>query len=201
VEISAALAADLALLSDALDLPGDAITEAVRQLAADAGLAVRSYLGLSVFTAGGQPSFSFVLMADGAEQADIRASLMIPLSRLPGPDVSAVDVSVVLFAAKQGAFVDMAADMAWILGRELDNISVDQHLVADAMANAGLSLGERSMINQALGVLLSRGMTPAQADVELDAHAAGAGMSRHAASVHLLDGVTGPAAPTQRPQG
>ncbi|HEY2166190.1 MAG TPA: hypothetical protein VGH01_03410, partial [Jatrophihabitantaceae bacterium] len=122
--------------------------------------------------------------------------LMIPLNLLRRPDVSAVEVSVVLFAAKEGAFVDMAADMAWILSCELSDIAVDQHLVADGMANGELSQGERSMINQALGVLLGRGMTPEQADGELDAQAAGAGTSRHAAAVQLLNRLTGPTAPT-----
>jgi hypothetical protein len=198
MEIGAALAADLALLSDALDQPGDDMTDAVRLLADDAGLAVRSYLGFSLSTTGMEPTFSFLLMADDAEQDDIRASLVIPLSQLRRPHVSAVDVTVVLFASKAGAFVDMAADLAWILGCELSDIAVDQHLVPDRPANVGWSQGERSVINQAVGVLLGRGMSPGQAAGELDAQAAHAGTSRHAAAVHVLNGLTGPADPAHR---
>jgi len=196
VEISAALAADLALLTDALDAPGADITDAVRRLAIDAGLAVRSYLGLTVFTTGIDPNFTFSLMADGAQDHDVRASLMMPLSQMRRVDVG-TDVTVVLFAAKDGAFVDLAADLAWILGCNLSDIAVDEHLVAGRLDTVE-SMTARSVINQALGVLLGRGMTPEQADDELDARAAAAGTDRHTAAARILTDLTDP---TGRPDG
>ena len=48
MDISEALAADLALLTEALDEPGIGIADTVRQLAADVGMAVPSFLGLTV---------------------------------------------------------------------------------------------------------------------------------------------------------
>jgi len=194
VEISAALAADLDLLTDALDAPGADITDAARQLAIDAGLAVRSYLGLTVFTTGIDPNFTFSLMADGAQDHDVRASLMMPLSQMRRADVG-TDVTVVVFAAKDGAFVDLAADLAWILGCNLSDIAVDEHLVAGGLDTVE-SVAARSVINQALGVLLGRGMTPEQADGELDAQAAAASTDRHTAAARILTYLTDP---TRRP--
>jgi hypothetical protein len=48
VEITAAVAADLATLTEALDDADLDLADTVRQLAVDAKLAVRSYLGLTV---------------------------------------------------------------------------------------------------------------------------------------------------------
>src|SRR5882762_5052038 len=73
VEITAALAADLAALTEALDEPGADLGRTLRQLAADAKLAVGSFLGLTVRAAvSGQPIELSTL--DGAA-AQVRSSL------------------------------------------------------------------------------------------------------------------------------
>jgi len=188
VEISAELAADLALLTDALDTPGADISEAVRRFAIDAGQAVQSYVGLTVFTTGIEPQFTFSLMADGARHHDVRASLTMPLNQMRRADVG-TDVTVVLFATKEGAFVDLAADLAWILGSKLSDIAVDEHLVADGRGTVE-SVTAQSVINQTLCVLLGRGMTPERAYAELDVQAAAAGTDRHAVAARILIDLT-----------
>jgi len=51
----------------------------------------------------------------------------------------------------------------------------------------------RSLINQAIGMLIARGHTPEQADRKLDAHAARDGVDRHIAARLILAGSDGAA--------
>lgn len=82
---------------------------------------------------------------------------------------------VILYAATPGAFVDLAADLSWLAGLELDEFALDQHLnlpVDPETAGVGQAA---SLINQAIGVLVARGRTLGAASDELDARAADAG--------------------------
>ena len=181
MEISKALAADLALLTEALDEPGISIVDTVRQLAVDVGLAVRSFLGLTVFASGSGPWLTFSVMADRATHGDVRASLMMPLTQLARAG-GETQIAVILYAAKAGALVDLAADLAWLIGCELGDLVVDQHMDR----HPDRSVGTASVINQALGVLFGRGLTPQQADSELGTRAAAAGTDRHAIAAGIL---------------
>ena len=186
MEITAALAADLAALTEALDEPGADLARTLRQLAADAKLAVGSYLGLTVRAAvSGQPIALSTL--DGAS-AQVRTSLMIPLS----PDVDgAAAIGVILYAGTAGAFTDLAADLAWLSGRDLNDFALDRHLTTPAGPDGHDGLAALSLINQAIGMLIAHGHTPEQADRELDDRAAQAGVDRHAAATQVLAGPHG----------
>jgi hypothetical protein len=189
VEITAALAADLAALSEALDEPGADLTRTLRQLAADAKLAVGSFLGLAIrAAASGEPIQLSTL--DGAS-AQVRTSLMIPLP--PAVDGAAA-IGLILYAGTRGAFTDLAADLAWLSGRDLTDFAVDQHLTAPAEHDG---LAALSLINQAIGVLIAHGHTPEQAGRELGDRAARAGVDRHVAATQILAGPddAGPNAP------
>lgn len=50
---------------------------------------------------------------------------------LSGPDRDelARGPSVILYAAKPGAFIDLAADLAWLTGRSLTDFVLDRHLI------------------------------------------------------------------------
>ncbi len=191
--ITAALAADLALLTDALGDP-DAdpapdLAETVRQLAADARAAVSSYLGLSVILTGHEPGFRFTMLEQGVDAGEVLTSLKLPLF-VPEPAHGGARVAVVLFAATLGAFVDLAADLGFLTGHPLSMIDLDQHLHTAADPDTTGALRAASLINEAIGVLISRGRTPEQARHELDAHATDAHADRHAAAELLLAGVT-----------
>lgn len=192
MEIFAALAADLALLTAALDDPRADIADAVHRFGVVTRLAVPSYLGLSVIAAGVDPPMTITVMTDEARGGEVRASLRIPLSQLR-PGRHGLDVAMILYAAAERAFVDLAADLARIIDRKLGDVSVDEHLVVHD-GRGGDSVRTLSMINQAVGVLLSRGLTPEQAHDELDARAAATGTDRAAAAAGILaelDGGTG----------
>ena len=187
MEINPALAVELAVLTEALDDPGADIAENLVRLATDARAAVASYRGLMVLIPGADPPIAFTAFDDGAETGDIRTSLMLASATVN--DDSLPRVSLVLFAAVPGAFVDLAADLTWMTGQPLTFVVLDQHLPVRVDDHAGDTLQKASVINQALGVLIGRGCTPEQADLELAALAADAGTDRHQAATLLLGSI------------
>lgn len=74
---------------------------------------------------------------------------------------------MVLYAATPGAFVDLAADLAWVLRLEPTALALDQHLVVPVSSDGLVGLAEHATINRAIGVLIARGHTPASARGEL----------------------------------
>ncbi|WP_375475841.1 hypothetical protein [uncultured Jatrophihabitans sp.] len=191
MEIAAALAADLRLLTEALDDARVDIADTLRRLGANAA-AVASYLGLTVTVAVADDRFSLTSL-DPAEP--IRASMALPLpaSGLGSARSTAV---VILYAGTAGAFVDLAADLSWLTGRDLADMDLDGQLVAPREEagravepggpDVGRSLRATSIVNQAVGVLIGRGRTPEQALAELDALATARGGDQVGAAAALL---------------
>lgn len=179
------MAAALAILTEALDEPGTDIAHSLHRLTLDAAAAVTSYLGLSVVVSHSDPPFTVTALADGALAGDIRTSLHLSL---PGPSdpQNSPAVAIILYAGSPGAFVDLAADLAWLTARSLSDFILDQHLALAAGSLPEGQLRAASAINQALGVLIGRGYTPQQAHGELDTQAAHAGTDRHTAAHHIL---------------
>jgi hypothetical protein len=179
------MAAALAILTEALDEPGTDIAHSLHRLTLDAAAAVTSYLGLSVVVSHRDPPFTVTALADGALAGDIRTSLHLSL---PGPSdpQNLPAVAIILYAGSPGAFVDLAADLAWLTARSLSDFILDQHLTLAAGSLPDGQLRAASAINQALGVLIGRGHTPQQAHGELDTQAAHAGTDRHIAACHIL---------------
>ena len=185
MEITAALAADLTILSEALDATDADVTEALRQLVADVRLAVRSYLGLTVTSDNARFPLILTVMEDAVSPVDVVSSLMMPLSD-ERADADGARLSLILYAAKLGAFVDLAADLSWLTDRRLADFVLDRHLGLPAEPVPDSGVRTLSLINQAIGVLLGRGYTPEQAQSEIDARAAAAGHSRFDAAYIIL---------------
>ncbi len=78
MKISAALAADLGILTAALDEPGADVLHSLHQLGVDAQAAVPTYLGLSVTVDGSDPPFTFTTLEDGTAD-NVRTSLRLTL--------------------------------------------------------------------------------------------------------------------------
>ena len=161
MKIGAALAADLGILTAALDEPGADVLHSLCQLGVDAQAAVPSYLGLSVTVDGSDPPFTFTTVEDGTAD-DIRTSLRLTLSGV-GDGRPSPSVALILYAATPGTFVDLSADLAWVTGRPPSDFALDRHLSVSAGSDTGTSLRTASVINQAIGVLIGRGYTPGQA--------------------------------------
>lgn len=188
MEITAALAADLALLSEALDETDPDITESLHHFVADVRLAVRSYLGLTVISGSATFPLTLTVMEGSTHPDDVLSSLMMPLSGGTADD-SGVPLAVVLYAARPGAFVDLAADLCWLTDRLLSDFALDQHLSGPAQPDGGAQAA--SLVNQSIGLLVGRGYTPEQAEREIDARAAAAGHSRSDAANIVLAGPAG----------
>jgi hypothetical protein len=189
MKITAALAADLGILSAALDEPGTDVADSLLQLAADATAAIPTFLGLSVTVNGSDPPLAFTTLVAGVGTSNIRTSLRLTL---PGVgDVGVLPaVILVLYAGSPGTFVDLAADLAWLTTRPLTDFVLDQNLPASAERATAASLFEESVINQAIGALIGEGYTPEQAERHLTAEGADAGISRRAVSLRILARLT-----------
>jgi hypothetical protein len=189
VTITAALAAELEILTAALDQPGADIARSVHQLALNAAAGVTSYLGLSVLVGRSDPPFAFTILADGVAADDIGTSLRVELPGV-GDGGGRLTVAVNLYAGSPGAFVDLAADLAWLTARPLSDFVLDQHLDIPTPSNTGTQLHAASVINQAIGVLIGRGHTPEQAHWQLDTQTAHTGTDRLAAAQLVLAKLT-----------
>lgn len=185
--ISAAVAANLAVLTEALDEPGVDIADTVRRLAADVLAAVPSYQGLTVLAGDGDPPFTMTAMADSGA---IGTSLLVPLARRD-PAIRDPGVALILYAGLAGAFVDLAADLSWLTGLELGDLVLDRHLTTPDDHGAQGAMHVAAIIEQAVGVLIGRGHTAEQARVELDAQATATGTERYDAANFVLDSLTG----------
>ena len=188
MKIGAALAADLGILTAALDEPGADVLHSLCQLGVDAQAAVPSYLGLSVTVDGSDPPFTFTTVEDGTAD-DIRTSLRLTVSGV-GDGRPSPSVALILYAATPGTFVDLSADLAWVTGRPPSDFALDRHLSVSAGSDTGTYLRTASVINQAIGVLIGRGYTPGQAHRELDNQADSAGIDRHTTAQFILDTLT-----------
>lgn len=186
MRFTATLAAELAALSAALDEPGCDIEQGLRQLAAAAAAAVPSYLGLSVVVTRHDPAFTITLLDDPGTGGDIGASILLSWSNTAdGDDVAAV--AFVLYARSPGAFVDLAADAAWLTAGPSTEFVLDEHLGVPAEPDTATPIADASAVNQAIGVLIGRGYSPEQAHLELDARAAHSGTDRVGAAHLILD--------------
>jgi hypothetical protein len=164
VDISAALIADLALLTQALDTEGLDLEAGLRSLAADVKMAVTSYTGMTVTIALDGHEVTFTVHDTPTAAASSRTSLLIPLNALTTTDPQS---ALVLYAATPGAFVDLAADLSYALGMEATALAFDRHLPAPDAQSASTGLGTRVAIDQAVGILIGRGHTPETARDEL----------------------------------
>lgn len=183
MKIDPGLAADFVLLNESLD--GGDIEGTLAGLVTNLRLAVPSYLGLTITIAGRAPPFVMTTMEDSALTDSVRSSVLIPLTP-PDPVGTVPAATLVLYAARAGTFVDLAADLSWLSAFPLDDYVIDQHLRTPEAQHPEHSVRAASMINQAIGVLIGRGFHPGEAHDELDARAARSGISREAAAIVVL---------------
>jgi hypothetical protein len=185
MEIGAALAADLSILTAALDEPDADLLRSLHQLGVDAQAAVPSYLGLSVTVEGSDPPFTFTTLEHGTDD-EVRTSLRLTLPGV-GAGRALPVIALILYAGTPGTLVDLSADLAWQTGRPQSDFELDQHLSVPGGVGPGTHLRTASVINQAIGVLIGCGYTPGRAHRELDARADVAGTDRHGAARFILD--------------
>lgn len=168
MDISTALFADLSELDQDLYPLTDDLMDSVRSLKRDAALAVRSLLGLTLTLTSNSQPITLTSIADWVEPADIRSSLAIDLASSAAPGIVG---EVTFYAERPNAFAELAVDLTYILPVRGSNVRLDTALTPDL--TSGLSgLRDLSLVNRALGVLISRGHTRQSAFDQLTQRAA-----------------------------
>jgi hypothetical protein len=162
MEIPARLAADLNALTLALGEPTVDIEALLRQLGHDAKQAVASYAGLSVRMIIGGRAHTFTSLEEFAPE--VRASVRIPLAALWKAEAGS---AIVFYASDPGAFVDLAADLQYVLELDAEALVLDGHLVPRPRTSAITGLDGTSTVNMAIGVLIEDGHLPEAAHTEL----------------------------------
>jgi hypothetical protein len=191
VELSDAVAADLAALTDALEEPDADLATLIQRLGDSCALAVGSYLGFCITLVIDEVPVSFSVLEDFLNPAEVLTSVMLPLNAL---GEQAPGSAVILYAGTPGAFVDLAADLTYALGATPDAVQLDQHLTpADAAGDTGLLA--LSQHNRALGILLSRGLDLDEGRAELERQARLDSISVQTAAQQLIDAAVPPPPP------
>jgi hypothetical protein len=186
VNLSAALAADLGLLSAAIHNTDGGLEPVLQSLATELHATVESYVGLTITIAAEGHRISFTSSEPGAIAT---TSLSIPLTALAGSETGS---SLVLYATTPGAFVDLAADLGWVLEIQPSALVLDQHLQVPAPLGGVAGLRELATINRGIGALIERGHTPESARAELRRHADSDSGDLPAAAQRILDGLGPP---------
>jgi hypothetical protein len=169
----------------------DALATSLSTLCIDVGVAVPSWMSVSiVLSSPGDADVEVAIMAPGEQDgAQVLSSLAVPLSELDPWD------HLIVRARAAGAFLLLAPDLASLLGRALPIVvdrHLDQHLSGTAAAEA---FAGRSAVEQAIGVLLDRGLSPPEARQDLQRRARISGSSVAAVARSLLDAVAVPRDP------
>ncbi len=180
MEIPAALSADLAILSAALDDNTD-IEASLNALLLDLQVAVDSSLGLIVTVVIDDYPAVFNALPDAYDRPPVGASLLLPLPLVSNAEDGS---SIVFFAATPGAFVDLAADLSFALRLDPETLVLDADLHP---AVGAIGMATLSEINQAIGILIEKGHPSAgAAQAALDLLAEHANSTTHAAAQRLI---------------
>lgn len=188
MDVPAALAADLGLLSAAIQDSGGGLEPGLRSLVKDLRRAVGSYLGLTMTIAVDGNEISFTL----SEPTEAATSLRIPLPAVAG---SPAGSALVLYAATPGAFVDLAADLAWTLALDPSALVLDEDLGMPVSSDGVIGLREHATINRAIGALMERGHSLHSARTELHRRAAPHSGNVPAVAQRILNGLRRPPLP------
>lgn len=186
MRVPAALAADLAMLTEALDDPAIDVAETLRRLMVDAAAAAPSVAGVSVRLHVADRVTTVTVLVDGTSPADIVTSLRVSLY-----SGDRQDPQLVLYAMRPGALVDMAADLAWLTNAPPTALVLDADLDGLSTLADSTGIAAMSTVNQAIGVLVAEGMTVEEANGELDARAGADHGDRTAAPARILAALDG----------
>jgi hypothetical protein len=190
--ISAALSADLTTLTQALDYPGADVETLLRQLDDDTRTVVASYVGLRVTIVVDGDPVTLTTVRDLAQRDSIVSSLTLRLNALRASEPGNV---LILYASEAGVFLNFAADITQAFRLGPDDVALDQDLTlsADQSDPSGIErhsvLEQRSVVNQAIGVLRGRGYTLDDARAELHRLARDTQTTVYAAAQRLIHAI------------
>jgi len=178
------------VLTDALEDPGTDLQTVLAVLVDDLRAAIPSALGLTVTITEAGDAVTLTSAAPDVP-ATAAASLRIPLDEVSAAGPGS---AVTFYAARPGAFVDLAADIRDAYGLN-SQVVIDWHLDDPAFSTGSpggpgmTGLTELVVINRALGVLLGQGRHSNPRGV-LQWRADQAGTTLVAVAQQLLDELT-----------
>jgi hypothetical protein len=174
-------------LTDALEDPGTDLQTVLAVLVDDLRAAIPSVLGLTATITQAGDAVTLT-SAEPDVPAAAAASLHVPLDEVTAAGSGS---TVTFYAARWGAFVDLAADIRYAYGLD-GQVVIDGHLddYVSAAGTPGVTgLAELLVINRAIGVLIGQGHQGNARSV-LQRRADQAGISLGAAAQHILDELT-----------
>jgi hypothetical protein len=169
----------------------DALAAALSELCVAVEVAVPSWTSVSIVLTSSKSAdidadIEVAVLAPGVKDGgQVSSSLAVPLSEVDPGD------HLVVRAGAAGAFLLLADDLASGLGGARP-IVVDRHLdpPPDGEITAEM-VGGLGVVDQAIGFLLDRGLSPPQARRDLERQARACGVSIVAAARSLLETVSG----------
>ena len=159
------LLGDVRTLVDGLGLDAASILRPLGALRDHLHGAVDSFSGLRLTLGVESPRIVLSDFRSEAAAIESHTSLALALSQLVRGSSAG---EIIFYAARPGAFVDLAADLHFALGLPPGTLAMDARPQPSPPFNAVVGLAERSQINQAVGVLVDRGRTPQAALQELN---------------------------------
>jgi hypothetical protein len=188
VDLPQSFASHLRDLVESIGLSDNHVTRSLAALTIDVRAAVSSYLGLrlTVVLDGWPVTLTSFLIVDGVAPA---TSLRLVMSPLGFP--LARENQLVFYAGTPGAFVDLAADYAYLHRRSEPHgpaVAIDIDLPPITLVSGFTGLAEYTTINRAIGLLIDRGLVVDQARATLHRDAAVSGLPLHLHAAQLLHG-------------
>lgn len=113
-------------------------------------------------------------------------SAVVTSLRWPQPDGQGSRASLVIYAGRRGALVDLAADIAWTAPAGVTTeVELDGHLPDGRLTPGLVGLDQLALVSRAEGFLIEDGVDPRRALAELtrQATAAGTDLLSHARAV------------------
>lgn len=181
MKVTAAIALQLQLLCDNTDDKSRLATGLI-QLGTIVAAAVPSCVSISVWLAVVGPDAPVTIGIQHGTVGPVLASLAVPRSLSEPADM------VLFQASEAGAFLLLADDLRGLLDPLL-SLRVDEHLQVEIDTTAGRllsAMSELSVVNQAIGILIDRGLLPEEAHAELSRLAARDGTDVAAVSRQIL---------------
>jgi hypothetical protein len=182
--ITTALADNIRELIAGVDQKPPQVEESLASLRRDLKLAVRSSVGLKL-TVLMDPDQQITLTSIDhfTVASDIVTSLRLPM----GWAALQAGSTIIFYSGVPGAFVDLAADLSYSLHLPPGTIVLDEDTAAPVGESGLTGTTEASTINQAIGVLIDRGYTPATAGAHLKLQAGVLRRDVHHAAMRILE--------------
>jgi hypothetical protein len=151
-------------------------------LGRDVALVVPSCVGFSMTVVLELQPVTLTSMSVDADTAPIASTLTVPLTLTSDLEAGS---TLVLYAHLLGAFVDLAADLTQALGARDGEVVVDDQ-PASTRSSGIIGVEQLTLINRAVGLLVGRGSSVADAHAQLQRTAVRSGLQSFQVAAYLV---------------